>query len=83
MGLSGISKSTVSKLCKGEASRRAFWWKARLPNDERVHDFLDRPLAGEWPYLWLDATNLKVCQGGVRAPPEPVAGAPEPSRSRP
>jgi putative transposase len=73
MGLSGISKSTVSKLCKGEASRRAFW----------VHDFLDRPLAGDWPYLWLDATNLKVRQGGVRAPPEPVAGAPEPSRSRP
>jgi putative transposase len=21
--------------------------------------FLDRPLAGEWPYLWLDATYLK------------------------
>jgi putative transposase len=71
MGLSGISKSTVSKLCKGEASRRAFRWKACLPNDERVHNFLDRPLAGEWPYLWLDATYLKGRQGGVRAPPEP------------
>jgi len=33
-------------------------------NDERVHAFLDRPLAGEWPYLWLDATYLKVRQGG-------------------
>jgi len=50
MGLSGISKSTVSKLCKDI--------------DERVNDFLDRPLTGEWPYLWLDATYLKVRQGG-------------------
>jgi len=50
MGLSGISKSTVSKLCK--------------EIDERVRDFLDRPLVGEWPYLWLDATYLKVRQGG-------------------
>src|SRR6201996_7592458 len=40
MGLAGISKSQVSKLCK--------------EIDERVHAFLDRPLAGEWPYLWLD-----------------------------
>jgi putative transposase len=46
MGLSGISKSTVSKLCK--------------QIDERVRNFLDRPLTGEWPYLWLDATYLKV-----------------------
>jgi putative transposase len=50
MGLSGISKSTVSKMCK--------------EIDERVNDFLDRPLTGEWPYLWLDATYLKVRQGG-------------------
>ena len=50
MGLSGISKSTVSKLCKDI--------------DERVGDFLDRPLTGEWPYLWLDATYLKARQGG-------------------
>jgi transposase-like protein len=50
MGLAGISKSTVSKLCK--------------EIDERVRDFLDRPLEGEWPYLWLDATYLKVRQGG-------------------
>ena len=32
--------------------------------DERVHAFLDRPLAGEWPYLWLDATYLKQREGG-------------------
>ncbi|SFC45781.1 Transposase (or an inactivated derivative) [Tropicimonas isoalkanivorans] len=50
MGLSGISKSTVSKLCKDI--------------DERVGEFLHRPLAGDWPYLWLDATYLKVRQGG-------------------
>jgi transposase-like protein len=50
MGLSGISKSTVSKLCKDI--------------DDRVGEFLERPLTGEWPYLWLDATYLKVRQGG-------------------
>ena len=50
MGLCGISKSQVSKLCKDI--------------DERVHAFLDRPLVGEWPYLWLDATYLKQREGG-------------------
>ena len=49
-GCTGISKSQVSKLCKDI--------------DERVHAFLDRPLAGEWPYLWLDATYLKQREGG-------------------
>ena len=49
MGMTGISKSSVSKLCKDI--------------DERVHAFLGRPLTGEWPYLWLDATYLKVRQG--------------------
>ena len=29
-----------------------------------MQEFLDRPLAGEWPCLWLDATYLKVRQGG-------------------
>ena len=37
LGLSGISKSTVSKLCKDI--------------DERVGALLERPLSGEWPYL--------------------------------
>ena len=50
MGLTGISKSQVSKLCK--------------EIDERVGAFLKRPLAGDWPYLWLDATYLKVREGG-------------------
>jgi putative transposase len=50
MGLSGISKSTVSKLYK--------------EINERVNAFLDRPLTGEWPYLWLDATYLRQREGG-------------------
>ena len=50
MGLTGISKSQVSKLCKDI--------------DERVNAFLERPLEGEWPYLWLDATYLKQREGG-------------------
>ena len=50
MGMTGISKSQVSKLCK--------------EIDERVTSFLERPLEGEWPYVWLDATYLKVRQGG-------------------
>ena len=29
-----------------------------------VNAFLDRPIDGEWPYLWLDATYLKVRDGG-------------------
>jgi transposase-like protein len=32
--------------------------------DDRVNAFLDRPIDGEWPYLWLDATYLKVRDGG-------------------
>jgi putative transposase len=50
MGLSGISKSTVSKLCRDI--------------DERVGAFLARPLTGSWPYLWLDATYLRQREGG-------------------
>src|SRR3954470_15026930 len=50
MGLTGISKSQVSKLCKDI--------------DERVNAFLERPIEGEWRYLWLDATYLKVREGG-------------------
>jgi len=46
MGMEGISKSQVSRLC-GEI-------------DERVNAFLDRPIEGDWPYVWLDATYVKV-----------------------
>ena len=50
MGMSGISKSQVSKLCQDI--------------DERVNSFLDRRIEGDWPYLWLDATYLKVRENG-------------------
>ena len=50
MGGTGISKSQVSRLC------------AEI--DERVNAFLDRPIEGDWPYLWLDATYVKVRQAG-------------------
>lgn len=44
MGMSGISKSQVSRL--------------------KVKAFLSRPIEGDWPYLWIDATYLKVRQNG-------------------
>jgi len=50
LGMSGVSKSQVSRLC------------AEI--DERVTTFLERPLEGDWPYLWIDATYLKVRQNG-------------------
>jgi putative transposase len=50
MGMSGISKSQVSRLC------------AEI--DERVNAFLNRPIEGDWPYLWIDATYLKVREAG-------------------
>jgi len=50
MGMSGISKSQVSRLCE--------------EIDERVKAFLDRPIEGDWPYLWIDATYVKVRQNG-------------------
>jgi len=50
MGMSGISKSQVSRLYQ--------------EIDERVKAFLDRPIEGDWPYIWIDATYLKVRQAG-------------------
>ncbi len=50
LGMDGISKSQVSRLCEDI--------------DERVHAFLDRPIEGDWPYLWIDATYVKVRQNG-------------------
>ncbi|MBB5696150.1 IS256 family transposase [Muricoccus pecuniae] len=54
MGLDGVSKSQVSRLC------------AEI--DERVQDFLGRPIEGDWPYLWLDATYVKVREAGRIVP---------------
>jgi putative transposase len=50
MGMSGVSKSQVSRLCE--------------EIDERVHTFLNRPIEGDWPYLWIDATYVKSRQAG-------------------
>src|SRR6187431_3051648 len=50
MGMTGISKSQVSRLC-GEI-------------DGKIAAFLDRPLEGEWPYIWLDATYVKARRDG-------------------
>jgi transposase-like protein len=50
MGMSGISKSQVSRLCE--------------EIDDKVKAFLNRPIEGDWPYLWIDATYVKVRQNG-------------------
>jgi len=54
MGMSGISKSQVSRLCE--------------EIDERVQAFLGRPIEGDWPYLWIDATYVKVRAAGRIVP---------------
>ena len=46
MGMSGVSKSQVSRLCE--------------EIDGKVKAFLDRPIEGDWPYLWIDATYVKA-----------------------
>jgi putative transposase len=50
MGMDGISKSQVSRLCE--------------EIDDKVKAFLDRPLEGDWPYVWIDATYVKTRQDG-------------------
>ena len=50
MGLDGVSKSQVSRLCE--------------EIDEKVKPFLGRPIEGDWPYVWLDRSYLKVRRGG-------------------
>jgi putative transposase len=50
MGASGVSKSQVSRLCE--------------EIDGKVKAFLERPIEGDWPYLWIDATYMKVRRGG-------------------
>ncbi|MCW5941111.1 MAG: IS256 family transposase [Fimbriimonadaceae bacterium] len=49
LGGSGVSKSEVSRLC--------------AEVEVRVREFLDRPLEGVFPYVWLDATYVKVREG--------------------
>jgi putative transposase len=50
LGMAGISKSQVSRLCE--------------ELDEEVERFRGRPLEGPHPYVWLDATYVKARQDG-------------------
>jgi len=50
MGMTGISKSQVSRLCAEIGGK--------------IATFLERPIEGDWPYVWLDATYVKVRQDG-------------------
>jgi len=50
MGAAGVSKSQVSRLVE--------------EIDERVNAFLTRPIEGEWPYVWIDATYIKAREAG-------------------
>ena len=50
LGIDGISKSEVSRICKSL--------------DADVNAFLTRPIEGEHPYVWLDATFHKVRELG-------------------
>lgn len=50
LGMTGVSKSQVSRLCE--------------ELDERVGAFLNRPIEGDWPYLWIDATYVKTREAG-------------------
>jgi len=46
LGLQGIDKSKVSRICK--------------ELDEMVREFRERPLQDKYPYIWLDAVVLNV-----------------------
>ena len=50
LGLEGISTSEVSRVCEAL--------------DAEVEAFRTRPITGEHPYLWIDATSHKVRQDG-------------------
>lgn len=50
LGIEHLSKSEVSRVCEGLS--------------EQVEKFRSRPLTRRYPYLWLDATHLKVRENG-------------------
>ena len=69
MGLRGLSKDQVSRMCRGL--------------DEQVELFRNRPLEGDYPYLWLDAKVKRVRErGGVRQKALVIAYAVHESRIR-
>lgn len=49
LGMTGVSKSEVSRICAGL--------------DERVEAFRQRRLEARYPYVWLDAKYVKVREG--------------------
>src|SRR5205809_4165833 len=62
LGLHSMSKDQVSRLCRGL--------------DEQVRIFRERPLEGEYPYLWLDGKVERVrrpAASGRSAWPSPTA----------
>jgi putative transposase len=50
LGIAGMSKDQVSRLCRGL--------------DAQVRAFRERPLEGRYPYLWLDAKVERVREPG-------------------
>lgn len=50
LGIDGMTKDRVSAICRAL--------------DDQVRAFCERPLEGEYPYLWLDAKVLKVRDRG-------------------
>ena len=50
LGIDGMTKDRVSAMCRAL--------------DERVEAFRQRPLEGAYPYLWLDAKQVKVRDHG-------------------
>jgi putative transposase len=69
LGIHGMDKDRVSRLCRAL--------------DEQVELFRQRPLDGTYPYLWLDAKQLKVRdQGHVRSKAAVIAYAVHESGSR-
>jgi transposase-like protein len=73
MGMSGISKSQVSRLCEDM--------------DGKVKAFLNRPFEGDWPYPWNDAITAEAAKTGeVRLSPylrgRAIRGGTEPLPAR-
>ena len=50
LGIDGMTKDRVSALCRAL--------------DEQVEAFRQRPLEGAYPYLWVDAKQVKIRDHG-------------------
>jgi putative transposase len=68
MGMTGISKNQVSKLSE--------------ETDERVRTFPDRPIEGDWLYLWFDATYIKSRKVGRIVPGAAIVAVGANTRNR-